>query len=239
MIGGANDMKAAKTLERSSAVIFDLDGTLVDSIGDITASINAVLAAQHLSPFPVQMILKFIGDGVEALVERAFHARSVVLSSDELPRAIASYESIYGFRLTASTTVYAGVVDVISELKAKGIGIGVCTNKTEDKALDIIKGLRLTEYVDTLVGARKGRSPKPSPLPLIEAIGHFGITPGNVVMVGDSDVDVRCARAADVPIIGVSFGYSSIPMRELGPDATIESYAEFMPAYISLKGRAV
>ena len=223
---------------RASAVIFDLDGTLVDSVGDITFSINAVLAAQHLSSFPVDAILKFVGNGVDALVERAFHARGVVLSSEEMQDAVAHYESIYSGQLAVSTKVYAGVLDVISELKANGAGIGVCTNKTEDKAVDIIKGLNLTDYVDIVVGARKGRSPKPSPLPLIEAIGHFGVTAANAVMVGDSEIDVKCARAADVPIIGVSFGYSNIPMRELAPDATIGSYAEFMPAYSSLKARA-
>jgi phosphoglycolate phosphatase len=227
----------ASTFDRSSAVIFDLDGTLVDSAGDITVSINAVLAAQRLSPFPVDAILKFIGDGVDALVERAFHARGVVFSSEELLGAIAHYESIYSAQLTVSTKVYAGVLDVISELKKNGAGIGVCTNKTEDKAFEVIKGLNLTDYVDIVVGARRGRSPKPSPLPLMEAIGHFGVAAANAVMVGDSDVDVKCARAADVPIIGVSFGYSSIPMRKLAPDATIESYAEFMPAYSSLKAR--
>lgn len=234
---GVSDRKVASTFDGSSAVIFDLDGTLVDSVGDITASINAVLAAQRLSPFSVEAILKFIGDGVDALVERAFYARGVVFSSGELLGAIAHYESIYGVRLTVSTKVYAGVLDVISELKAKGTGIGVCTNKTEDKAFDIIKDLNLTDYVDIVVGARKGRSPKPSPLPLIETIAHFGVTAANAVMVGDSEVDVKCARAADVPIIGVSFGYSSIPMQKLAPDATIESYAEFMPAYSSLKAR--
>jgi phosphoglycolate phosphatase len=229
--------EGASMFGRSSAVIFDLDGTLVDSVGDIAATINAVLEARHLSPFTVEAILKFVGDGVDALVERAFHARGVVFSSEQLQGAVAHYESIYSSQLAVSTKPYPGVLGVISELKAKGAGIGVCTNKTEDKAVDIIKGLNLTDYVDIVVGARKGRSPKPSPLPLIEAIGHFGVNVANAVMVGDSEVDVKCARAADVPMIGVTFGYSNIPMRKLAPDAVIESYAEFMPAYRSLKSR--
>jgi phosphoglycolate phosphatase len=229
--------EGASTYGRSSAVIFDLDGTLVDSVGDITTSINGVLTAHHLSSFPVDAILKLVGNGVGVIVERAFHARGVVLSPEQLQGAVAHYESIYSSQLAVSTKVYPGVLDVILELKAKGAGIGVCTNKTEDKAVDIIKGLNLTDYVDVVIGARKGRSPKPSPLPLIEAIGHFGVNAANAVMVGDSEIDVKCARAADVPIIGVTFGYSNIPMRKLAPDATIESYAEFMPAYHSLKGR--
>jgi phosphoglycolate phosphatase len=238
MIGGINDQRTAEAFDRSAAVIFDLDGTLVDSLGDITVSINAVLSAKYLAPFSTEAIRKFIGDGVDALVERAFYARGVVFSTDELQTAIARYESIYGARLTVSTKVYAGVLDVISELKTQGVGIGVCTNKTEDKAIDIITGLHLTDYVDIVVGARKGRPPKPSPLPLTEALKYFGVTPADAVMVGDSDVDVKCARAAEVAMIGVSFGYSNVPMRKLDPDVTIESYAEFMAAYAFVKAGA-
>lgn len=158
--------------------------------------------------------MKFIGDGVDALVECAFYARDVVFTSDELLAAIAHYESIHSVRLTVFTKIYAGVPDVISELKTKA------------------------DYVDIVVGPRKGRSPKPSPLPLIETLGHLGVTAANAVMRRRQHVDVKCARAADVQAIGVSFSYSSIFMRKLAPDATTESYAEFMPAYHSLTARA-
>lgn len=223
--------------DRAAAVIFDLDGTLVDSVGDIAASINEVLATKCLAPFSIDTILKFIGDGADALVERALYARGVVFSSDELVTMIASYELIYGARLAVSTRVYEGAVDIISELRTRGVGIGICTNKTEDKAISVVEALNLSKYVDVVIGARKGQPPKPSPIPLLKALQHFGVGAINTVMVGDSNVDVECARAVGVAIIGVSFGYSRIPMRKLAPDVTIGSYAEFLAAYASLKAR--
>jgi phosphoglycolate phosphatase len=228
---------AAARGNRTAAVIFDLDGTLVDSVGDITASINEVLATKCLAPFSIETILTFIGDGADALVERAFYARGVVFNSDELVRMIASYELAYGARLASSTKVYEGVVDIIAELRTKGVGIGICTNKTEDKAISVVEALDISKYVDVIVGARRGQPPKPSPIPLLRALQHFGLGAIDTVMVGDSNVDVECARAAGVTIIGVSFGYSRVPMRKLAPHATIASYAEFMAAYASLKAR--
>lgn len=229
--------RAAARGNRATAMIFDLDGTLVDSVADITASINEALATKCLSPFSSGMIMEFIGDGADALVERAFGARGVVLSPEGLQEMIARYESIYGARLGDATRIYAGAIDVISELRVEGVGIGICTNKSEDKAISVVEALHLSKYVDVVVGARKGQPPKPSPIPLLKAFRHFGVRAIDTVMVGDSNADVGCARAAGVPIIGVSFGYSRIPMRKLAPDVTIDRYGEFMAAYASLKAR--
>jgi phosphoglycolate phosphatase len=221
-----------------AAVIFDLDGTLVDSVGDIASSINDLLAARCLPPFPEDQVRKFIGGGIDALVERAFYARGIVLRSEELRSAVESYEDIYGARLTESTRIYDGVVRIISELRARGVGIGICTNKLEDKAVGVIEGLGLRKYFDVVVGARRGCPAKPSPDPLFDTLERLGVDTADTIMVGDSVVDVQCARAAGVAIIGVSFGYSQTPMRELGPDATIDGYDEFGAACASLRARA-
>lgn len=218
-----------------AAVVFDLDGTLVDSVGDITSSINDLLAATRLSPFSENLVRTFIGDGIDALVERAFNARGVVFSSEELRAAVESYELIYGTRLTDTTRAYAGVVSAISELREHGVGIGICTNKAEDKAVGVVEGLGLRKYVDVIVGARRGRPSKPSPIPLFDTLEYLGVAAADSIMVGDSVVDVQCARAAGVAVIGVSFGYSQTSMRELGPDVIIDDYTEFGAACASLK----
>lgn len=222
---------------RPNAVVFDLDGTLVDSLGDITASINELITANDLPPFSRDAIRKFIGDGVDALVERALVARGAIFDSGGLRNAVSLYETIYGARMTISTETYAGVVGVIAELKTRGVGIGVCTNKTEDKAVGIVEGLKLGQHVDVVVGARKGLPPKPSPAPLLDTLQRLGVAVADTIMVGDSIADVQCARAAGVAMIGVTFGYSHIPMCELGADVTIDSYAEFMGAYEALRAR--
>jgi phosphoglycolate phosphatase len=221
-----------------AAVVFDLDGTIVDSVGDIASSINDLVASRGLAPFSLQTVREFVGNGIEALVERAFRARNVILDSGELKETVRSYEMIYGARLTETTTIYDGVVDVISELRAHGVGIGVCTNKMEKMAQRVVEGLGLGQHVDVVIGARDGRPQKPSPVPLRAALDLLGAAAEDSVMVGDSTADVQCARAAGTAMIGVSFGYSRIPMRELGADVTIDSYAEFSMACASL-GRRV
>lgn len=220
-----------------AAVVFDLDGTLVDSVGDITSSINDLLARRHLAPFSENLVRGFIGDGIDALVERAFYVRGVVFSAGELQTTVESYELIYGGRLTETTKPYPGVVAAISDLRARGVVTGICTNKLEDKAFGVVAGLGLDKYFDVIVGARRGRPSKPSPVPLYDTLEYLGVAAASTIMVGDSVVDVKCARAAGVAVIGVSFGYSRTPMRELGPDAAIDSYAEFETACASLKAR--
>ncbi len=220
-----------------AAVVFDLDGTLVDSVGDITSSINDLLAARCLPPFCEGLVRSFIGDGLDALVERAFYARGVVLNSKELRASSESYELIYGARLTERTRVYAGAVAAISELRSHKVRIGICTNKVEDHAIGVVEGLGLRKYVDAIVGARRGRPAKPSPIPLFNTLEDLGVAAADTIMVGDSVVDVQCARAAGVAVIGVSFGYSQTPMRELYPDVTIDDYAGFEAACASLNAK--
>lgn len=220
-----------------SAVVFDLDGTLVDSSGDIMASLNELLASRKLAPFSVDRVLDFVGGGIAALVERAFKARNIALSADELPVLVALFHSIYSARLIDLTKTYAGALDVIVALKARGVRIGLCTNKTEDLARGIVEGLGLGKYFDAIVGGGPGRPLKPSPIPLFDTLAHLGVAAPDAVMVGDSGADVKCARAAGVAIIGVSFGYSRIPMKQLGADVTIDSYAEFDVACDSLRTR--
>jgi phosphoglycolate phosphatase len=220
-----------------AAVVFDLDGTLVDSLGDITSSLNDLVVSRGLAPFTLSAVREFVGEGIEVLVERALRARSVVCSSGEFRKMVSCYELIYGSRLTETTRAYEGVIDVLSELRTRGAGIGVCTNKLEEKAIRVIHGLGLREFVDVIVGARGGRPPKPSPVPLLATLEHLGAKARDSVMVGDSAADVQCARAAGTAVIGVSFGYSRTPMRDLGADVTIDDYAEFMPACVSLGPR--
>ncbi|MBI3699730.1 MAG: HAD-IA family hydrolase [Afipia sp.] len=218
-----------------AAVVFDLDGTIVNSLGDITSSINTLLAAYGHPLFSESAIREFVGDGMDALVERAFSARGVVFSPKERETAIRSYELTYGARLTDTTRPYAGVVAVISELRERGVSIGVCTNKAEDQAVSIVEGLGLRGYVDAIVGARRGRPAKPSPIPLLHTLEYLRVNAADAIMVGDSAVDVQCAKAAGVAVIGVSFGYSRVPMRVIGPNVTIDDFGEFKAACASLR----
>lgn len=209
---------------RRSVVIFDLDGTLVDSAGDITAALNEVLALRRLSAYSAAEVTQFIGNGTSALVERAFLARGVSLDADELSTQVTVFRMAYNGCLISSTKAYDGVVEAVSALRDRGVLTGICTNKEERLALKIVNGLGLREYFDVVIGGAPDRAPKPSPEPLLEAIARLGLSRDDAIMVGDSATDLNCARNAGVSFIGVTFGYSQAAMTELGPDVAIESY---------------
>ncbi len=221
-----------------AAVVFDLDGTLVDSAGDITTSLNELLTARRLAPFPEETVRDFVGDGSKALVQRAFQTRGVLLGTEELQVAVATYDAIYGTHLVENTYVYAGAIDVMADLKARGIRIGICTNKFQDKAEGVAARLGLDKYAEVIIGGVSGRPGKPSPIMLLETLEALEMPREGAVLVGDSTFDVQCARAAGVAVIGVTFGYSQTPMRKLSPDAVIDSYAEFAKACDSLRAKA-
>ncbi len=218
-----------------STVVFDLDGTLVDSAGDIAASLNQLLAIKGLSPFPVGKVIDFIGNGISALIERAFWARGCRPDADELSALVSTLRTIYGGRLTKLTRTYAGVIELVSDLSSRGIVLGVCTNKEENLAQGIIDGLGLRDRFGVVVGGMPARPRKPSPLPLLETISSLGASPQDAIMVGDGAADVYCARNAGVAFVGVTFGYSRTPITRLGARITIDSYSEFGAACESLR----
>jgi phosphoglycolate phosphatase len=208
-----------------SAVVFDLDGTLVDSAGDLAAALNELLASAHVTPFRVDQVVDFIGNGIAALVQRALAARG--LRVNDLAAHVARFQALYAARATRLTRPFAGVPELIAGLHARGVAVGICTNKEERLARNVVDGLGLRIDVDAVVGGRSGRPAKPSAAPLLETIARLGASAADAVMVGDSEIDMHCARNAGVRFIGVTFGYCHPPMAELRADITIASYDGF------------
>jgi phosphoglycolate phosphatase len=211
-------------------VVFDLDGTLVDSAGDIAAALNELLARWGLAPFSTGEVIDFIGDGIKALLTKALSARGCPPGTGELSDLVASFQSIYRNGLINSTTLYGGALELIASLSSNGVALGICTNKDEDFALGIVDGLGLRDRFAVVVGGAPGRPAKPSPVPLLEAIARLGGDPQDAIMVGDSVVDLNCARNAGVAFIGVTFGYSRSPLASLGTAIAIDSYSDFAAA---------
>lgn len=219
--------KAKRTSNWPSAVVFDLDGTLVDSAGDIANALNELLASEQLAPFSLEEVIRFIGDGITVLVQRAYIARDVTLGAEELSAHVAQFKKLYGSRATDLTRPYSGVPELISNLRKRGIAVGICTNKEQGLAQKIIDALGLSNQLDVVVGSRPNRPAKPSPVSLLETVASLGVSHEEAIMVGDSAIDMRCARYAGIPFIGVTFGYSNPPMSELSADVAIESYQDF------------
>jgi phosphoglycolate phosphatase len=210
-----------------SAVVFDLDGTLVDSAGDLAAALNELLASAHVTPFGVDEVVDFIGNGIAALVQRALAARGLRVEVNALAAHVARFEALYAARATRLTRPFAGVPELIMGLHARGAAVGICTNKEERLARRVVEGLGLQIDVDAVVGGRPGRPAKPSAVPLLETIARLGASPADAIMVGDSEIDMHCATNAGVRFIGVTFGYCRPPMARLGADITIASYDDF------------
>lgn len=205
------------------AVVFDLDGTLVDSALDMTNALNFALERRGLPPFSVEKVKEMIGGGVPKLAERALRAHGV--SRIGLIPLVADFARHYRQNLTTHTTVFEGAYDMLEALLADSKKLGLCTNKRHDLTVKMLKQLDLCKYFSCVVGERFGRARKPDPAPLRSVLNALNVLPQNAVMVGDSSADVGCAKAAGVASIVVSFGYSQIPTHALGGDAVCSHLA--------------
>ncbi len=221
-------------------IIFDLDGTLVDSAPDLTEALNRVLSDQGLPSVELAAVRHMIGDGAVKLIERGFTAAGRAFDGN-LPQDLRqAFLDHYEDCLTDKTRPFPGAVKALEFLAGEGIRMGVCTNKPAAMSEVILERLGLARFFDTLLGGDSLAVTKPDPTPLYAAIEGAGgsAAPGNpngAVMVGDSHTDVATARAAGTPVVVVSFGYTRIAPRDLGADAVIDHYDELVPALSTLK----
>ncbi len=212
------------------ALLFDLDGTLVDSGDDLAASVNHVLSQDHLPSLRREQVLQMLGDGAAILVERAYAHHGTKPPTDALVR----YREHYRAHCLDATRLYSGVEKMLRRL-APERKIAVATNKPIDFARQIVTGLGLDEVVDTVVGPESAGGPKPSPGMLLAALEDLGHDPGEAVMIGDSPTDVEAGRLAGTATIAVFWGYRSRDLLEASrPDraaATVEELAELISDY--------
>lgn len=223
---------------RFSALLFDLDGTLVHSLPDMAGALNSLLADLELPALAYEEIRLMIGDGIPALVSRALAASGKAADHrpEELDPKALDREAInrdfrrhYRARLTRETRPYPGVVETLERLRAAGWRMAVCTNKAELPARQILEELELTAYFEGLAGGDTYARSKPAAEPLLGLVGDLGHAAEHAVMVGDSPADVGAARNAGMPVVAVSYGYRKVTAAELGADALIDRFDE-LPA---------
>jgi len=215
------------------AVVFDLDGTLIDSLADIASALNKALALRGFPPFETSVVRRMIGGGIPNLVEKAFLAHGV--APDNLKPVILDFLRIYGENCVIDTALYEGAEDLLTALRGRGVKLGVCTNKQEDVSKAILRQLGVAELFDVVVGEKPDRPRKPDPAPLTLAMAELGVTADDCIMVGDSGADAGCAHAAGVPVILVTFGYSHTPVETLGAQALIHHLGELPEALAKLQ----
>jgi phosphoglycolate phosphatase len=209
------------------AIIFDLDGTLVDSARDLRDAVNVLLAEEDLRQIDLDEVKSMIGDGAAKLVERAVAATGGDLS--RLPALIARFLQIYEANASRHTEAYPGVVETLSALRELGLPLAVVTNKPYAATIDILEALGLRAYFDAVVGGDTLPERKPHPAPILAALRHLGVTPEAALMVGDNYHDVQAARAAGVRAFAVTYGYSHKRHAELGADHLIDTMSELLP----------
>ncbi len=180
------------------AVVFDLDGTLVDSAPDIAWSINRMLAGHGLSAIPVRDVEKLTGEGASVLVERVLAQAGVVADAARVARDTETYLAQYRARPCEDSILFADAKTAIPALKRAGLALGVCTNKPEHLAVLVLRELGLLRDIDVVVGADTTTARKPDKLPLLHTLRALGVEPGQTVYVGDTQVDRDCAAAAGV-----------------------------------------
>jgi len=206
------------------AVLFDLDGTLVDSVADIAEALNELLAAEGRDPYPLAAVKRMVGEGVVRLMEKAFK------EADGAPDRAERFMEIYTPRSTRLTVPVEGAFAALDHFKGLGIPLAVCTNKPDDAAREVLDGLGLLPYFREVIGGTSGLPRKPDPAILIEAARRLGAEPANTLMVGDSLPDVAAARAAGMPVVVVDSGYGEIAAGELGADSILETLAALQGA---------
>ena len=191
----------------SVAVVFDLDGTLVDSIPDIAAAVNRMLSRIGEAPMERAQVQSFVGNGAPTLVRRVLGARGV--PEDRHPGLLAEFLPDYAARAAEISAPYPGVVEALSHLTAHGHRLAVCTNKPHEAAVAMLRDLDLARHFGAVIGAGRLPTVKPDPEPLLAAIADLG--GGPALFVGDSEVDLHCGVNAGVPVALFTEGYLRDP----------------------------
>ena len=208
------------------AVVFDLDGTLVDTAPDLTAALNHVLPGVGRGPVTVAAVRTMVGQGLRRLIERSLIATGGIPDESDVESMFSGAFEFYGEHLTDQSFPFPGAIDVLDHLATTGVKLGVCTNKPIALSERLLSELDLTKYFAAILGGDSLAVKKPDAAHLLTTLEQMNAKTDEAVMIGDSQADIAVARAADVPVVAVSYGYTMIPARELGADAIIDNLSD-------------
>jgi phosphoglycolate phosphatase len=212
-------------------IVFDLDGTLIDTAPDLIDTLNLILSREGLPRMPYEAARQLIGGGARGMIERALVAEGRASSKADLERMFKAFIEHYAAHIADRSRPFPELETTLDRLAGEGRRLAVCTNKLEWLSVRLLDTLRLTRHFAAICGQDTFGVQKPDPEVFRQTVLRAGGVPHNAVMVGDSGTDIRTARAAAVPVIAVDFGYTEVPIVTLQPDRIIGSFAD-LPAAI-------
>jgi phosphoglycolate phosphatase len=216
------------------AVVFDLDGTLVDTAADLQAHVNVVLGELNRPGLELQDVRLMVGDGARTLLRRGLEASGGIPTGVDVDLLYRRFLERYTADPARRSAVHDGALEVLRALEGQKVGLGVCTNKAQAPTERLLAALGLDRFFAAVVGGDAVPAKKPDAGHLAAVLERLGAAPARAVMVGDSGHDLQAARALGVPCILVSFGYTAVPARALGADRVIDRFDELPAALASL-----
>lgn len=215
-------------------LVLDLDGTLVDTAPDLLATLNAVLAGENLAPVSPDQVRAMTGAGARALLERGLAASGVIADVARLDALFERFITYYSAHIADHSRPFPGAIEALDRFSDAGWRLGVCTNKLEGLARQLLDALDLTPRFAAICGGDTFPMRKPDPGHILETVRMAGGDVTLAVMVGDSAADIDAARAAAIPCVGMTFGYTDVPVAQLGPDIVLDHFDGLFGAAVSL-----
>ncbi len=219
-----------------SCIIFDLDGTLIDTAPGLADTMNALLASQGRQSMSLDALRPHVSHGAKAIISHAMTATGEPASDELVNQLFHEFLPHYRAHMTKTSVPYPGLANCLDELAELGFRMGVCTNRFEASARELLEALRLSDYFSIVTGQDTYGVAKPDPMPVLQTLKSLGGTARNSVFVGDSEIDVAAARASGMPAIVTSFGYGSIPAGEMDADSVISHFDELTQSIHVLLG---
>jgi phosphoglycolate phosphatase len=215
-----------------ATIVFDLDGTLIDTAPDLIATLNAVFAEQNVPQIAFEEARALIGGGVKALLERGLRAQNVAFTPADLDRLYGGFLERYAAHIADRSRPFPGLETALERLSRQGCLLAVCTNKLEWLSVRLLEALGLAWRFAAICGQDTFGIQKPDPEMLRRTVARAGGTLAHAIMIGDSAADIATARAAGVPVVAVDFGYTETPVSLLAPDRVIGHF-DALPAAVA------
>lgn len=207
-------------------IIFDLDGTLIDSAGDVRHAINLLLQEHDAGPLSLAAAKGMIGEGATALVQRAFAACE--LTTGNIDQHVRRYVELYSSEPVIHTKLYPGVQQTLRQLQDRGVTMAVCTNKPARLSKDVLERLGVAQYFSALASGDSHEFRKPDPRILHVLLKQFGVAPAEALMVGDSEIDSATAQAAGVPFVLMTYGYRKVPVDSIACTWAVDDFLKLL-----------